>query len=139
MHTSRGVARQGQGGSMSITMLLLLLGLVAMLGLAEIGYLYWAKRDTQKVADLAAIAGAQRLDKCAADNSDNSQARGNAVTDNHFPSDGTLTIACGNWSPSHPADGHFVAATASDPVNAVRVVAERPVVPFLGLSGALPT
>ena len=56
-----------QRGGMSVTMMLLMLGLVAMLGLVEIGYLYWAKRDVQKVADLSALAGAQRLDLCTAD------------------------------------------------------------------------
>ena len=50
-----------QRGSIAVPMLLILLGLINMLGLVEVGYLYWAKRDAQKVADLAALAGAQRL------------------------------------------------------------------------------
>ncbi|KAG1534402.1 hypothetical protein G6F50_015574 [Rhizopus delemar] len=53
---------------MSVTMMLVMLALLAMLGLVEIGYLFWAKRDAQKVADLAALAGAQRLELCTSDN-----------------------------------------------------------------------
>ena len=48
-------------GGMSVTMMLVMLALLAMLGLIEIGYLFWAKRDAQKVADLAALAAAARL------------------------------------------------------------------------------
>ncbi len=133
-----GHNRKGQKGSMAITMLLLLLGLVAMLGLVEIGYLYWAKRDAQKVADLSALAGAQRLQACTADNASNMQAYGNAVTDNRFTA-GTVTITCGNWSPTNTTPNHFVPPTATAEVNAVHVLVERPVIPFLGMSGALPS
>ncbi|WP_213977580.1 pilus assembly protein TadG-related protein, partial [Serratia marcescens] len=80
-------------GGMSVTMMLVMLALLAMLGLVEIGYLFWAKRDAQKVADLAALAGAQRLELCTADNSDNSAARQNALAQNRFA--GTLQIRCG--------------------------------------------
>lgn len=53
-----------QQGAAAITIMLCMLGLIAILGLIEVGYLYWAKRDVQKIADLAALAGAQRL-SCA--------------------------------------------------------------------------
>lgn len=127
-----GAPAAGQRGSMSIAMILMLIGLVGMLGLVEVGYLYWAKRDTQKVADLAALAGAQRLQDCAADNAGNSAAYGNATTDNGFR--GTLTITCGHWDPSISGDQHFVTASETMPRNAVRVVATRPLVPFLGFA-----
>jgi uncharacterized membrane protein len=122
---------------MAVTMLLLLLGLVAMLGLVEVGYLYWAKRDTQKVADLAALAGAQRLGTCAANLADNAAARGNAMRDNGFS--GTLAIACGHWEPGQAGTDHFGAATPALPVNAVRAIAERPSLPLFSFFPALPT
>ncbi|WP_078059765.1 TadG family pilus assembly protein [Xanthomonas massiliensis] len=124
---------RAQRGSMAVTIMLVMLGLVAILGLIEVGYLYWAKRDAQKVADLAALAGAQRLDLCEA--SDNAAARGNALQDNRFT--GQLEIACGNWDPANAGERHFVAA--GNPVNAVRVVARRTAIPFLGqaFDGAL--
>lgn len=126
-----------QRGAMSVTMLLVMIGLVAMLGLVEIGYLYWAKRDAQKVADLSAIAGAQRLDLCNASYSDNSAARNNAERQNRFA--GTLAIQCGSWNTNHPALDHFVAGvSASHPLNAVKVTASRSVVPFFGQNASLP-
>jgi uncharacterized membrane protein len=125
-----------QRGAAAITILLLMLSLVAMLGLVEVGYLYWTKRDLQKVADLSALAGAAQLDQCNVANTDNAAARGNAVRDNKFAGD--LTISCGNWASSNPGDNHFIAATATAPVNAVKVVAERSPVPFFNQIPALP-
>ncbi|KRF02114.1 hypothetical protein ASG87_11570 [Frateuria sp. Soil773] len=118
---------------MSIAMILMLVGLVAMLGLVEVGYFYWAKRDTQKVADLAALAGAQRLQDCAPDNADNAAARGNATVDNGFG--GTLAIACGDWNPANAATDHFAAVAAGGSVNAVKVTASVSAVPFLHQMG----
>lgn len=127
-----------QRGAMSVTMLLLMIGLVTMLGLVEIGYLYWAKRDAQKVADLSAIAGAQRLDLCNASYSSNEAARINAMDENAFP--GQLQIHCGNWNAAHAAADHFVqGASEGNPLNAVRVIASRSVIPFFGQNASLPT
>ena len=124
-----------QHGGMSVTMMLVMLGLVTMLGLVEIGYLYWAKRDVQKIADLSALAGAQRLDLCTANRADNAAARSNALTANRFP--GTLQVSCGVWNPGHASADHFI-GTAPVPVNAVKVIAERPVLPFFGQTRGLP-
>ncbi|HIE4562893.1 TPA: TadG family pilus assembly protein [Stenotrophomonas maltophilia] len=125
-------------GGMSITMMLVMLALLAMLGLIEIGYLFWAKRDAQKVADLAALAGAQRLELCTSDNSDNSAARQSALTQNKFA--GSLQIRCGNWSASRGTANRFVTTVdASNPRNAVQVIAERSVLPFFGQNTSLPT
>lgn len=132
--SSDGLRPGRQRGSAAMTMLFLLLGCITMLGLAEVAYLYWAKRDTQKVADLAALAGAQRLDTCAGDGND--AARSNAVKDNNFG--GRLDIACGYWDPQHPGDQHFATDTDTSQFNAVRVTATRPVLPLLGFAGNLP-
>ncbi|QGM01601.1 hypothetical protein FEO89_12995 [Stenotrophomonas maltophilia] len=125
-------------GGMSITMMLVMLALLAMLGLIEIGYLFWAKRDAQKVADLAALAGAQRLELCTSDNSDNSAARQSALTQNKFA--GSLQIRCGNWSATRATANRFITTVdAANPRNAVQVVAERSVLPFFGQNTSLPT
>jgi len=125
-------------GGMSVTMMLVMIGLVAMLGLVEIGFLFWAQRDAQKVADLAALAGAQRLDMCRPDNADNAAARQNATTQNAFP--GTLVISCGNWNSTRATPDHFTnTVDAGNPRNAVRVVAERGVLPFFSQNRTLPT
>ena len=130
-----------QRGAMAIPMLLLLLGLVTMLGLIEVGYLYWAKRDTQKVADLSALAGAQQLQDCASNNDGNSAAYGNAYTENGFNGSGsTLTITCGTWDPTANASiaDHFTTVAPGVAPNAVKVQAKRPVLPIWGFAGTLP-
>jgi uncharacterized membrane protein len=132
----RGDAAPDQRGSMAITMLLLLAGLALMLGLIEIGYLYWAKRDAQKIADLAALAGAQRLEQCSAGNDDNRAARGNAVSDNR--SIDTLSIHCGYWASANATPDHFAAATSPAQLNAVKVIVERSMLPFLSQNASLP-
>jgi len=130
-------SRQRLRGGMSVTMMLLLLGLVGMLGLVEVGYLYWAKRDAQKVVDLASLAGAQRLDLCTADRSDNSAARSNAMQQNGFA--GTVAIQCGNWSPARSGNDPFsMTLDSTHPLNAVKVVATRSIVPFFGQNTHLP-
>ncbi|MFC5743257.1 TadG family pilus assembly protein [Dyella tabacisoli] len=127
-----------QRGGTAIAMMLMLIGLLGMLGLIEVGYLYWAKRDTQKVADLAALAGAQQLQLCVtAGNADNRAARGNAVTENSFS--GTLTITCGTWDPIANAGitDAFSPVANGVAANAVKVIASRSVLPFFGAT-ALP-
>jgi uncharacterized membrane protein len=134
---SMGYRHPRQAGSMAINMMLLLLGLIGMLGLVEVGYLYWAKRDTQKVADLASLAGAQALEDCSAGNGGNSAASGNATQENNFG--GTLNVACGSWSSTAASgsDGFSTSASGVSP-NAVKVVAERPVTPFFAFTPSLP-
>jgi len=123
---------------MSVTMMLVMAGLVTMLGLVEVGYLLWAKRDAQKVADLAALAGAQRLDLCTSGNSDNTAARQNALQENRFG--GQLDVRCGNWNANHATADHFIGTVSvENPRNAVKVVAQRSVLPFFGAHAQLPT
>lgn len=137
-HAGGARSSQVQRGGGSVMMMLLLLGLVAILGLVEIGHLYWAKRETQKVADLAALAGAQRLGLCSADNQDNRAARQNAMEQNRFA--GSITIRCGNWGIANPAADHFREAVDSDhPLNAVKVITRRAALPFFGQNAGLPT
>jgi len=127
-----------QRGGMSVTMMLVMAGLVTMLGLVEVGYLLWAKRDAQKVADLAALAGAQRLDLCTSGNSDNTAARQNALQENRFG--GQLDVRCGNWNANHATADHFIGTVSvENPRNAVKVVAQRSVLPFFGTHAQLPT
>lgn len=138
MNRARHISFSRPRGGMSVTMMLVMIALLAMLGLIEIGFLFWAKRDAQKVVDLAALAGAQRLDLCRPDNADNSAARQNALAQNTFP--GQVQIQCGNWSASRGTADHFSPSVdAGNPRNAVRVIAERGVLPFFGQNSTLPT
>ncbi|MEI2262170.1 pilus assembly protein TadG-related protein [Stenotrophomonas indicatrix] len=138
MNRARHISFSRPRGGMSVTMMLVMIALLAMLGLIEIGFLFWAKRDAQKVVDLAALAGAQRLDLCRPDNADNSAARQNALAQNTFP--GQVQIQCGNWNATRGTADHFSPSVdAGNPRNAVRVIAERGVLPFFGQNSTLPT
>lgn len=138
MNRARHISFSRPRGGMSVTMMLVMIALLAMLGLIEIGFLFWAKRDAQKVVDLAALAGAQRLDLCRPDNADNSAARQNALAQNTFP--GQVQIQCGNWNATRGTADHFSPSVdAVNPRNAVRVIAERGVLPFFGQNSGLPT
>lgn len=138
MNRARHISFSRPRGGMSVTMMLVMIALLAMLGLVEIGFLFWAKRDAQKVVDLAALAGAQRLDLCNASNADNSAARQSALAQNRFR--GQVQIECGNWNASRETADHFSPSVdASNPRNAVRVVADRGVLPFFGQNRTLPT
>lgn len=134
--TRLSARREQQRGGAAVMMLLLLLGLLLILGLVEVGYLYWVKRDVQKTADLAALAGAQRLEQCTTNYTDNLTARRNAVTDNGFTGD--LAISCGYWGAELPANARFVAVSPTRPLNAVRVTASRQSIPFFNQIGAMP-
>lgn len=125
-----------QRGGAGLPMLLLLIGLVVILGLVEVGYLYWSKRDVQKTADLAALAGAQRLEQCTTDYKDNLAARSNALVDNRFA--GQLAISCGYWGAELTPGARFVGVASSRPLNAVQVTASRQSVPMLGQLMSLP-
>lgn len=125
-----------QRGAAAITIMLVLLGLVAILGLIEVGYLYWAKRDVQKVADLAALAGAQQLELCSADLADNAAARQNALADNGFG--GSVEIRCGHWSPDTGREAVVLPGGGRE-LNAVQVDARRAALPLFGQVSRLPT
>ena len=134
MHTRAQHSRQAQKGSAALTMLFIMLGLISILGLVEVGYLFWAKRDLQKVVDLAALAGAQRLETCNANLSDNAAARSNAVNDNGFQEE--LVIRCGYWDSNV---GHVVSSPGQNQqLDAVQVDGSRSAIPFLGQIDAFP-
>lgn len=144
-------SRHHQRGAMAITIAIMLLGLIFMLGLVEIGYLYWAKRDTQKVADLAALSGAQRLPECE---DAKAAAATNATTNFGSTVNWTADPVCGTWTPPPPNcddTGHPTDCSGTNPcmgftplppggndANALCTHATRQVDSFLGLAGALP-
>lgn len=140
-------AKPAQRGNMTVTFMLLMLGLVSILGLVEVGYLFWAKRDLQKTADLAALAGAQRIELCT--NVGNEAARTSAEVDNKLPAldaggaASHLMIQCGHWT-APAADlgatcdlAQLPFAAGEEEPDAVLVVTRRSVVPFFGMIGPI--
>jgi len=138
--TPRLTARQHAGGSIIINTAIALSLIVITLVGGELGYLFYMKRELQKTADLAALAGAQKLgppeqaSTCKSSGGPEAAARANAAK--NFPSlnlSSELTEAtCGHWDPvkTTPAstgcfigtDDHFLPAALPDrPENAFRV------------------
>jgi len=105
---------------------------VIALGAVDIGHFYYARRDLQRTADLAAAAGAQVIGSAGGCAAAANTARLNA-TANGLPADGTVQITCGRWDPSANAGQSYFAASGT-PLNAVQVVVSQPV-PFLFLIG----
>ncbi|MGQ0699088.1 MAG: TadG family pilus assembly protein [Panacagrimonas sp.] len=121
---SKMVARQNphpgspgrQRGSILVNAAVGLSAMIILLSVIDLGFLFYYKREYQKAADLAAMAGAQRLaDGCiaavsAADSNLDENLRG-------FQHDGPL-IQCGDWDPT--GTPVFTPGTANP--NAVEVV-----------------
>lgn len=126
MMTRRSRARR-QRGSLMVQMALFLSVTLLILGIVDLGYSFYAKRDLQRIADLAAIeavqgGGTDDPAACAA-------AGLRSVMDN-WPAPITPTIDlpteavhCGEWNTAkYPAPRHFLAG--AERINAAQVVVE---------------
>lgn len=116
-----------QRGSIIVFSALALSLVVILLSLADIGFLYYYKRDYQKAADLAAMAGAKRLISVTTGvRSCDGNARPAAVASaaNNLGSRVyALETTCGRWTPSAATpELRFDTAVAADELDAVRVV-----------------
>lgn len=125
--------RRGENGAVLVQFALLLGVLVAVLGTVQIGHMYYAKRDLQRIADLAALEAANAL------------AYGDEGTRQKAVDAGAQSIAA-QWPPTVSAiaqtvtPGHWETAapgtlSASGPLNAAQVTLEGEslqLVPFTG-------
>lgn len=140
-----------QQGGIFVMAAIFLSIIVILLSAIDIGYLFYKKRDLQKVADLAALAGAQGLSKAAF----NCVAAGPAATFNanlnNFSttapnaSANTVTTTCGRWDPQAnsalstvqtyeaPRDKNFGTPKPPANLNAVKVIVSSNVSGFFGL------
>ena len=109
-----------QRGSIVVTAAMALSLIVMVLLGSEMAYLFYMKREFQKTADLAALAGAQKLlpspgvDICA---NARTQATQNAA--NNLAGIALTTVECGQWASSIAGERHFTTG-GTDP-NALRV------------------
>lgn len=125
-----------QHGSIAVMAAILLSTIIILLASIDIGFLFYQKRELQKVADMAAIAGAQQLAK----NSTNCQAVTDMATANArdahdfslVASTSILSATCGTWDPvAVPAAPHYSTGGSSQP-NAVRVDIRKSFGSFFG-------
>ncbi|MGC7402570.1 TadG family pilus assembly protein [Pandoraea pneumonica] len=123
--------------AMSFVFVVLLLSLAI-----DAGYAFMKRRDLQRAADMAALAGAQTLPGCANATSYDTVARANATS--NLGSDAaktTITTACGVWTnptASATTPGTFAAVSSGNAAsgNAVQVTLTLPVVSFFQLTGS---
>lgn len=131
-----------QRGAVAVMAALMISTVVILLASVDIGFLFYQKRELQKVADMAAIAGAQQLaraqalpeDRCA---SVLATAANNARTAHGFV--GVVDASCGKWDPATvPAAPHYLlytngtAPSEQPPPSAVRVSVTRSFGSFFG-------
>lgn len=120
VHLGIGRAR---GSILVNTAIALSLVVITLIG-TELGYLFYLKREFQKTADLAALAGVQAItpDACTS-----AAAAAMANATQNLPAGFQLDaadITCGRWDPGNfPAPTHF--AAGSLPLNAVRISIQR--------------
>ncbi|KAF1041944.1 TadG family pilus assembly protein [Xylophilus sp.] len=137
--------RERQRGSVAVLGAVWLSVGVILLASIDIGNLFWQKRELQKIADLAALAGAGVVkaldtDKCSGTTRETvvANAKANGWQSNPGTSD-DAEVYCGRWDKNAPVNE---AATPPDyfayggtPKNAVRVLARRNV-PILFVFGS---
>lgn len=114
----------------------MMVALIVLMGL-DIGNLFWQKRELQKIADMAALAGVQGTSAgCATVQSyAQSNAQLNGLRSSGVNADTFLPADCGNWDPSQPpviesgvnCNPACYFDKTRTPVNAVRVTVSRTV------------
>ena len=139
--SAMSVLRRKTAGSILVnTAIALSLIVITLIG-TELGYLFYLKREFQKAADLAALAGAQQISgasgcqgaKLAAEL--NANGSGGADTNRNLPPTFALQdtdIQCGQWDPANATVGHFLSTTTG--LNAVRVQINRSPAALLSFS-----
>jgi uncharacterized membrane protein len=106
-------------GSLAVMAVLWLLVAVTVLGVIDIGNVFFVRRDLQRVADMAALAAAQKMDdQCI---QPTATAQQNA-TANNFSSTGTLQVVCGRWDIQNNAPPSYFSVGGTQ-LNAVQVTA----------------
>lgn len=120
------VRTRRQSGSVAMLGALWLMIAVICLATIDIGNVFWQKRELQKIADLAALAGAQGETPAACQANAARIATLNGMT-------GAPQVECGNWTPSPGgADTRTYFVNGASPLNASRVTVAR-TVPYLFL------
>lgn len=144
-------AHSRERGSIAIIAAICAAVAVIALGATDIGSVFFARRDMQRVADMAAIAGAQEINdqsanqqqaevtgSCAQAPAAVAAATANATTNgftaNSAISD-TITIQCGRWDTTNPTSSSFdgvstnsyFSASGQTPLNAVQVTVQKQV------------
>jgi uncharacterized membrane protein len=129
MNQSRHTYPAKQRGSILVNATAGIFGLVILMSVADLGYVFYLKREYQKTADLAALAGAHEIRNnpagVVAVATQNAQSNLGGRTPN-------VSVSCGSWDPTlNP----MFATTACASADAVRVTisgVNNSLLPYLG-------
>lgn len=136
--TTGPVSRRRQRGIASVIASIWLVAAVILLGVIDIGNVFYQRRLLQGVADLAASAGVQVIDDACSRAP--ATAAGSAGA-NGFTASGTsntITTTCGRWDSTLYAGPTYFAA-AGTPANAVQVTVAKQVPYFFAGPGRMVT
>lgn len=119
MTTLRRQSRHRQNGAIAILAALGISVMVSVLAILDIGFLYYYKRDYQKAADLAAMAGAEELRAACID----AQGRATTSAQTNLGSTGVQNIVpeCGVWEKGDEDNPPSFTLDTSEDRNALRV------------------
>ncbi|WP_231136744.1 TadG family pilus assembly protein [Burkholderia multivorans] len=136
---SQRASSKAQRGSVAVVAAIWIAVALIVLGSIDVGNLYFQRRDLQRVADMTALAAVQSVnDLCPQTDTTVTASGSNAVVSaayrgaalNGFDaqaSGNSMSVACGRWDVSDygASAGYF--GTATNQLNAVRVVATKTV------------
>src|SRR5690606_18086001 len=108
---------------------------VLILGVVDLGYSFYARRDLQRIADLAAMQAVQGIDFANVGSSASCVGAGNVSVEKNWPSPVSLvekSVVCGEWnSKKYAAPRYFLGNSAQ--LNAAHVVLEGDAPRFIPL------
>ncbi|MGE8619544.1 MAG: TadG family pilus assembly protein, partial [Achromobacter spanius] len=139
----RGVSLPRQRGSMTVAVVFAVLVGVAMLGVAQLGYGYYMKREVQKAADLAALSAVQVLGMGAPADCTRASAAGKTSALANLPNifdtfaADDITVECKLWDSTRAdASGmHVFDPTGAQTLNAVRLTIRKELASLFGTLG----
>jgi len=122
-----------QRGSMTVAIVFVVIVGLVLLGVAQLGYAYYMKREMQKASDLAALSAVQVLGMGAPADCTRAQAAGRAAVLANVPnifdtfSAADVTVECKVWDTTRAdASGMYVFDPASGQVpNALRITINK--------------
>ncbi|MFY4412679.1 pilus assembly protein TadG-related protein [Achromobacter dolens] len=130
---SRSAFCPRQRGSMTVAIVFVVIVGLVLLGVAQLGYAYYMKREMQKASDLAALSAVQVLGMGAPADCARAQAAGRAAVLANVPnifdsfSAADVTVECKVWDTSRAdASGMYVFDPASGQApNALRITVNK--------------
>lgn len=114
-----------QRGAVAVLAAIWVIVAMAALGAIDIGNFYFARRDLQRSADLAATAAAETIGSAGGCTAATTSAQG-AAGANGLPTTGTVAVTCGRWDPTANAGSTYFSTTGT-PQNAAQVTVSEQV------------